>query len=456
MRVLDFYQRALDGQRVEEQVFDLQILPKKLRELVKNYDISFNPEEVVPQDLDMARRVYEAAVELLCEVGVYCRDTGSIINIEKEDIKKALWEAPSRHVIGEETEAVECYSRDIGDKRRPFIIGGPNGAPISEGRCIEILSSYVREPIDGLHTGAVQTLFGKEIKAGDPLEVLVCKYEALWAREALRREGKPGLSILGIMSGSTSEAQTAADFEGGLRPSDMHLVVFLNELKLNFDVFKKIIHNQYIGNIIDACMGGPTIGGYSGGPEGSAIVATAEILQGYVIAKPMTFSMYPVNLRTQVSSDKWAIWVGCMSSLALKSAGINIILAMYVGGSAGPCTEMLCDEIAAQAIAYTASGVSTLYGPAGCSMAKEDYFTGMESRILRIVSEAAAGMSLSKANSIVKKLADGYDEAIKGKTAPIGKSYVECYDRKNLTPSKEYLGVWEKEKEKLTKMGLNI
>jgi len=454
MKVLEFYDRARTGRRISEKEFNLNILPGKLRELVKKHDISFNPEEPVPQDLDMAKRVFDAALELLTEVGIYCLDTKSIITIEEEEIRNALANAPASHTIGEGTEAVECYCRSVGDKRRPTIIGGANGAPLSEENYIDILTSYAKESIDGLHTGSLQGLFGRTVRAREPVELLACKYEALWAREAVRRAGKPGLSILGIMSGATSESQDAADFEGGLRPCDLHLVVFLNELKVNWEVFNKIVHNQNLGNIIDACMGGPLIGGFCGGPEGSAVTAVAEIIQGYVIAKPATFSMYASNFLLG-SSDRLSIWVSCMASLAFKSAGVDIILAFYVGGDAGPCTEMLCDEIAAQAIALTASGASSLYGAAGCSMAKMDYTTGMEARILCSTSRAAAGMNLGEANEIVKDLIGTYEETLKNRKSPVGKSFVECYEQ-GLTPSKEYLDLWRRKRKALEKMGLAL
>jgi methylamine--corrinoid protein Co-methyltransferase len=454
--VLEFYDRALNGERVDVKTFDIEVLPRKLQELIQKYEISYNREDVVPQDLDMAKRVFEAALELVSEVGVYFLDTKRIIKIERNEVIKALKEAHPDHTIGTGAEQVACYARGIEDKRRPMIIGGANGAPISEENCINIMTSYVKEPIDGLHTGTIQSLFGKEIRAKSPIELLVCKYEALWARESLLRVGKPGLSILGIMSGSDSESQNAGDFEGGLRPSDMHLVVFLNELKADNDVFKKIVHNQHLGNIIDACMGGPTIGGYAGGPEGSAITAVAEIMAAYIIARPMTFSMYPVNLHSGVSSDKWTIWMSSMAALAFKSMGIDLILAMYQGAAAGPCTEMLCDEIAAQTIAHTASGYSAIYGPVGSSMIKVDYLSGMEARILCEISRAAAGINLSDANEIAMKLNAGYQEAVMTKKAPEGKSFLACYDKKTLAPSAEYLILWENKKEELSKLGLEF
>ena len=51
MNVLKFYDRALAGRRVSEQEFDTKILPGKLRELIKKYEINSNPEE--PRCIDL-------------------------------------------------------------------------------------------------------------------------------------------------------------------------------------------------------------------------------------------------------------------------------------------------------------------------------------------------------------------------------------------------------------------
>jgi methylamine---corrinoid protein Co-methyltransferase len=453
---LKYYERALDGERMDPEVFDTEVLPEKLQELVQKHEISYNREDVVPQDLDMAKRVFDAALELVTDLGIYFMDTRSIIKITRGEVLRALTEAPASHSIGTGAEAKECRARSIGDEAPPLIIGGVNGAPISEENYVKILTSYAKEPVDGLHTGTIQTLFGQEIRAKSPSELLVCKYEALWAREALLKAGKPGLSILGIMSGSTSESQNAGDFDGGLRPSDMHLVVFLNEMKADGDVFMKIAHNQFLGNIIDACMGGPIIGGYAGGPESAAVTAVAEIMAAYAITRPMTFSMYPVNLFSNVSSDRWTVWMSSMASMAFKASGHDLMLAMYQGAASGPCTEMLMNEIATQTIAHTTAGFSFIYGPVGCSMNKMDCFSGMEARMLSEISKAATGMSLSQANEITMKLNADYEDAVKSNTTPQGQNFSECYDTDRIIPSSEYVALWEEKKEKLAKMGLKF
>ncbi|TDA38227.1 MAG: hypothetical protein DSO08_04480, partial [Candidatus Methanomethylicota archaeon] len=52
--------RAETGPYMEERDFDLKVVAKKCRELVKEYEIRFDPNEIVTTDDSMADDVYEA------------------------------------------------------------------------------------------------------------------------------------------------------------------------------------------------------------------------------------------------------------------------------------------------------------------------------------------------------------------------------------------------------------
>jgi methylamine---corrinoid protein Co-methyltransferase len=453
--VADFYLRSTAGTDAEEKAFDSKILPAKLRELVKKYEVKWDRSEAVLQDLGMAKRVFEAAVDLLTSVGIYNISTETIVKISRDEIEAALSRAPAAHLFGTGAETVEAVARDIGDARRPLVKGGPNGMPQSEEFFLPIMQSVAQEDVDGLHTGALQDLLGVPVKAHTPLEILACKKEALWTRQAAEAAGKPGLGIVGIMSGVTSESQDAGDFPGGLRPSDPHLIVFLNELKMDFDLISKVMHNKFLGNIVEACSC-PLFGGYSGGAEGTAITGVAEAIAGFVICDPANFVWYPQSLYSGSTTDRQTLWFSTTCILALRSAGIPVLLDMYVGPAAGPNTDMICDEIAAQAVAQTAAGVTSLYGACGAKMKTLDYMSGMESRILREISEGAAGMSLEEANSVVLQLLARYEEPIAKEGAPIGSSFSECYDVDELAPIDEYVELWERKKQDLAKLGIRF
>ena len=145
------------------------------------------------------------------------------------------------------TETVEHVVREIGDTRRVVVTGGANGSPLSEEYYLAIMKSVANEPVDALHTGAMQSAKGLVTRTRTPVESSACKKEALWARQAVTEAGKPGMAVLGIMSGATSESQDAAHFEGALRQSDTHLVVFQNEVKFTYDLLNKMLHDQSVG-----------------------------------------------------------------------------------------------------------------------------------------------------------------------------------------------------------------
>ncbi len=455
-RAADFYVRSLNGQKLPERDYDAKVLPAKLKGLVAKYEIRMQDDEVIPLDLDMARRAFEAGRELLLDVGCYCIDTESTIAVSADEVDAALAAAPTSQTYGSGESAVECVGRGLEDSRRPLIKGGPNGRPITEENFIPIMTSVAKEDVDGPHTGTLQSVLGVPIRAHSPIEVLACKKEAIWAREAVAAAGKPGLSILGIMSGASSEAQDAGDFEGGLRREDPHLLVFLNELKFDYDLLKKLMHQKYMGCLIEANIGGPLHGGYAGAPETAAVVGIAEALLGFTVCASEDWSWYPQSLFTGATTSRESLWMTGMMLAAFRASGHEALFDIYMGPQAGPMTEMMCWEIAAEGIANTVCGASTIYGPCGAWMIKTDYYTGMEARMLIDVSRAAAGMSLADANDLLKGILPKYDDAIKAQSAPVGKPFRECYDVDAIEPLDEYVQLWDDQKRELRAVGFEI
>jgi methylamine---corrinoid protein Co-methyltransferase len=451
----DFYHRSIQGKSVTEKEFDSRILPAKLRELKEKHAIRCDPGEVVLRDMDMARRIFEAGVELLAGIGIYNISTETTVAVSREEIEAALGRAPASHLLGTGAEKVEEVAREIGDARRPLTKGGANGCPMSAEHFLAIMTSCAREDVDGLHTGALQDIAGVPNKAHTPIEVFACKKEALWTRQAAADAGKPGLPIVGIMSGVTSESQDAGDFPGGLRPTDPHLIVFLNEMKMDFDLVSKLMHSRFLGNIVEACSC-PLFGGYSGGTEGTAITAVAEAIAGFVVCDAANFAWYPQSLYSGTTTDRQTLWFATAATLAFKAAGVPVLLETYVGPAAGPCTDMIVDEIAAQAVAQTAAGMSSFYGACGAKMKNVDRITGMEARMLREISEAAAGVGLEEANELAVSLLERYEKPQAEGVAPLGLDFAECYPSPDLEPIGEYVELWERKKEDLAALGLKF
>ncbi len=198
------------------------------------------------------------------------------------------------------------------------------------------------------------------------------------------------------MSGITSESQSAADFDTGLRPSDIHLLSFPNDLKVNWGLLKNILHHHNRGNVIYGCSV-LMLGGYSGGPEGTAITAVASAIQGLLFGKSDLLISETIPLGAK-AMDIRQIWGSCIVPLAFLSAGVKIPFGTYAGAYAGPCTEMLCDEFAADGIAFTAAGFAAVIGGSANLGGKKEHTTGMESRIVKEICDMSAGMGLQEAN----------------------------------------------------------
>ena len=444
----DLWKRTEEGPECSEKDFDLRLF-KRITELRKEFDIKFDPEQPLPSDVSLAKDIYEAGLTLFLDLGTFCTSSQRIIKVTEEEVKEALKEAPREIVVGQGNDVVK-----IGSKvSRVAIAGGPLACPVSENLYLKTMYSYAKESlVDILYVGLLNDINGMTIKPRTPLEMAAARKEALLARKALEMARRPGLCITGVVH-ITAEATAFADYPEGLRPTDIHEIDPLNELKIDIETLKRIYYcreNKYITSSV-MC---PLIGGFAGGPEGVAMVSVAEALQAYTIIGAHIFLIGTTNIRTGSGTDKAALWAGATAISALKSTQ-NVIVGDLIWTAAGPCTDVVCYEIAAKAIADVACGADII-SSAGCTRGKLiDHYTGMEARIAGLVAKAS-NIDLKQASDIVKELINLYDNKVIRGELPTPKSFAECYDLESVTPKAEYLSIWEKCKKKLEELGLAI
>ena len=99
--LLDFQERSLRGKVMKAQDFDLAFA-MKLRELVKRYGISFDPDRLIVDD-DTADAVFNAGVDPLAETGLYQLDTQRVIEYTRDEILELAAERkaePARVTMG--------------------------------------------------------------------------------------------------------------------------------------------------------------------------------------------------------------------------------------------------------------------------------------------------------------------------------------------------------------------
>ena len=452
---LDVIEKALTGKPCSERDYDLKIFSTKLREVVKEYDIRYDPENLVPSDNSLADDIFKAAFDFYCEVGTYCKDTERIIKFNESEIKDGLRNAPSKIVFGEGVDAGALVPRKPEDRTPPWRFVGAGGVAVSsEDVFMGLVENYAKIPLaNSITTPTLTRVNGIRIRPYSPLEILGAIRTIVLGREAIRRAGRPGLPIMNSIATADSAIALIAGLhpEYGLRPTDGYMVATLAELKTSFDLLNRACALMSLG-LPTAAIFGPIFGGYCGGPEGTAVVTVAYHLMGALVYQAGWFLAFPIHIKHIASSMPELLWVASVYAQAI-SRNTHLLALYYDYTAAGPCTEMCLYEMAAQYTAAVTSGVSMETGGIAKGR-REDYLTPVEPRFAAEVAYAVAGMKREDANEIVKNLASKYVDKIAD--PPIGMKYQECCDIKTGKPSRKCLNIYNMAKKELKDLGLDL
>ena len=193
----------------------------------------------------------------------------------------------------------------------------------------------------------------------------------------------------------------------------------------------------------------PMFGGYCGGIEETAICDVAATLASYALMDCDIHLDGPIHIRWGTTTTRETLQIAAHSAAAID-LNTDLLLGNQYYTLAGPCTEMCLLETAAQAITDTASGRELISGAASSKGVVKDRTTGMEARMMG----EAAGMDIQEANAVLDNLVSLYERNFS--RPPVGKRFQDCYDITSVTPSKEYLKVYEKAISTLNKCGLDI
>jgi methylamine--corrinoid protein Co-methyltransferase len=451
-RLLEIFQRSRSGTYMTETEYDLQVA-QRTKELVKEFEITYDPKVVCPSDDAMADRAFEAGVQLLVDVGAYHIDTGRVIPFTRSEIMEALRQAPDTLYLGEGQDMVIATHRGVEDPIPPLNLTGPAGQACNEDVYLENLISYAQEPyVHAIESGATLTYNGQDIVAGTLLEVKAVQRDSATAREAVRRVGKPGMHIGDCATGMTAIGKMAASEPiNGLRPCDGRLVAQMCELKTSDDQLARIPHLRNYGSHIINLMT-PLTGGVGGGPQGVAIVSVAETLFG-VMAYFATYHYLSItHIKWTNNSDPWGLYVLAMAGQAL-ARNTHIVITDDPFTVCGPCTDELLYEVAGHSIIGSVCGY-TQHGVGSTGGNLPDYHTGLEAGFQGEVGIAAtkSGLSREQANEIAITLLPKYQDTFESPKR--GKPFQEAYDLKTITPTQEWQDCYRRVKEELTKLGL--
>jgi methylamine--corrinoid protein Co-methyltransferase len=196
----DVVGRSETGPLVDEEQFLWRIF-ELANKMVEKYNIVYDPEQVVPDDDDLADRLYQAGVDLFLEQGVYCRDTECLMTFTREQVEWALKHAPSSVIYGQGRDVRVMRSRGVEDPGPPFCNMTPVGTPVAEERFVAMVQSYAQEPLaDTFSSAFSQTVHGRPIKSGTPQEVEAAIWNVIKLREAARAAGRPQIGFHNLVS----------------------------------------------------------------------------------------------------------------------------------------------------------------------------------------------------------------------------------------------------------------
>lgn len=451
-RLMELVQRSEEGPYMKEKKYDL-VLAKRVMKLVQEYDLVYDPEVLVPSDDDLADRLYQASVELLAELGVYNQSTQRRILFSEQEIEQAVAAAPSAVRLGTGRDAVIERHRGVEDSEPCVMHSGPTGTPTSEEYHPLILQSCAQEPlVDCLGHGSVSTYHGQMIIPNTPLEIFASRRDAVQAREAIRKAGRPGMHIEDIAVPLTCAGKIATfDPAAGLRPSDGLLVSQLPELKTDYDQLSRVAYMQTAGiHIVDLMT--PLIGGLGGGAQGTAIITVASHLMGVLCYDVSYHFMGHMSLQWSHNTGPMGLWIQAVSGQALaRNTPVVSVNDLYPRAGLG--TPELLWEIAAGAMIGAVCGLHQ-HGAGATGGTQKDHTSGVEARFQAEVAHAALGKSREEINRLVLQCLERYQDQLK--SPPEGKPFNEVVELDTLVPKQEWEDVYNQVKTDLIEMELDM
>ncbi|MFX0204863.1 MAG: monomethylamine:corrinoid methyltransferase [Candidatus Hodarchaeota archaeon] len=448
-------EKAETGPVCLENDFDRRILIPEVQRIIKEYDIYYDPDNLIPNDNNLADAAFNAALDLYIEVGTLCVDSHRLIKFDEAEIKKALKDAPNEITFGADADTRIMKNRHVEDRAPPLCLTS-GGCEISEDIYIQVVQSYAQNPLADTISGGcpLHTIFGMIPKAGTPAEVLASMYNIIYSKEGAKRANRPSIGFHNLLGTALSAAGYigASQPDLGVRPVDGNLIASLAELKTDFSQLTKALYYSERKNILAGAVYVPLMGGYSGGPEGTAIVTLAHHLQGLLVHQ-VAYADYPVtHLKYSCSTTRETLWAAGIVGQAI-SRNTPLLTASEAITAAGPCTEMCLYEVAASSIVGTVSGIHIN----NASAAKSQYLdreTGMEARMGCEIGHAVTGWKRTNANELLNNLVSKYEKNLGN--PPIGRTFQECYDLKTVKPSDEYNSIYKQVKKELIELGLEI
>lgn len=460
-KMVEFWARANDGPICFGQDFDTKVYWPKLKAITEKYGIKYDPTHMIPCDDDLLDRLWQAAIEMVVEVGVLCTDTQRIIEFSEKEILEVMENIPDRYTMGAGKDAITVIHRgieDYDDLKQPVFLHGRILGPISDDLYEKIVMGYAAEPLVDYvaFQGNLTKIQGVPVTPNSPWEMLAEMKCIATVKDVCRRVCRPGLADGGIRTISLPAQVVAANPGWGIGPGDNRCCLITPHHKIDYNHLMRALQWHTYGINIQGGMC-CYIGGLSGSPAHSAVTGTAEFIINKLLFDLTIDGSWAVDAMYFSNTSKYSLWCSNYQNAAVVR---NTHTAPLIGGgwqmTAGIGSEEFFWESAASAISAIVLGCG-VSGGSGCQSGGLDHASPLGLRFSGEVGKAVARARLTRehANDLVLEIMKKYQPYIDDRTAHLlGGDFRECYDLETVQPKKEYLAIYEKVKAELTRMGL--
>ncbi|MCF7941145.1 MAG: monomethylamine:corrinoid methyltransferase [Spirochaetia bacterium] len=452
--LIEILRRSREGEYCSAHDWDLKKIPKGVKSMIKKYGLanSVDKDNPVNMDMDLADTFYKAGYELALELGMLNEARDRIVKIDQDELDSTLHLAPSELKIGFGQDQRVMRSRTPSDPT-PMLFGSSLGITISEDVWPLLTEGIARQlEVDILEGGSLCTINGLDALPNDPSETLLCYEQGRMHRQIRKKAGREGMPGIGNISAVTEFGQFCYGTKGNFYNTDLSLILYPSEMKINNQTLHKVVHTLAMDGMIFAGSPG-MIGGMPGTPEGAVISSIAASLLQYAIlfASVGGGELYDIRYLSNVNRE--GLWALSMTHQAL-SRNTHLITHGIANQVSGPGTKELLYETLAGVAVIAASGAAFSTGPRSAGGKLNDYLSPLDCRWCAEVAHAASGMALSDVNELVKQVLPKFESTIKSPN--IGKPVQEVWDLKNFRPLPEAEAVYDQVRKEAVEFGLPL
>ena len=455
-KLMDVLDKAHRGPVCRQFDWDTRVIPQSAAAKAKEFNLvkTCDPNNPVNQDLDLADRYFQAGLEMAIETGMLCTDTERVIRFSREELLAGLEAAPAEFTLGEGAQRVSFKHRALSDPTPPVWVS-PLSIAVSEDVFVPLVEGIARVPeVDCIEGPSFQKIYGADLRAGSPYELLAGKRQADLTAEGLKRAGREGMGLYAVGTSPTHYGVLGGyGIPHGYKPErDIVLILSQVEIKTSYESLFKLCQAYNCGGMT---YGGSwsMIGGYAGGPEGSAISCIACTIMLYNVYQCWNGASFPYDLRTMGNCGRQALWSLSVVFQAL-SRNAHLCANSVLNQTAGPATEMLLYESAVGMTTLAVCGATSCTGPRSAGGKYTDHITPLEVQFAGEVFKKGGTLTLSQANQVVNRLIPQYESMLGN--APQGKRFQDCYDVPSLRPTDEWLKIYDSVKEDAIKAGIPL